>query len=88
VWPWLAPATGLMLVLFVTVGPRPDAVVSRESPTLWPTSGYGAVMAYVPADSLSRQNGVPIDRIEWTTGGALPSESPPYAPVGTNTLKP
>ena len=88
-WPWLAPATGVLLLLVVTFSQRGFEVGrftnSRPNARVAPSLSNQMLAVFLTGDSQSRQNGLLAGRIEWTNGGVFHSSTPSF--LRTNSLK-
>jgi hypothetical protein len=91
-WRWLAPATGVALVAFFTLG------MFRQEPPVG-TSGSAGLVAGMAGSNLAgvgslvrasqtRHNNFAAQRFDWTSSAALPSSSLSSTRLETNNLRP
>jgi hypothetical protein len=87
---WLAPATGCLLLLFVTVsqqgGGWTRSSVSGETPIVALTLSNQSLAAYFPGSFPYEQNSLPADTFEWTNRGRSHSSNASFSRLGTNEL--
>lgn len=90
-WNWLAPATGCLLLLFVTFGRHGQGLNSLagtgESPVIALTLSNQSLAAYLPGSFPYEQNAVPADTFEWTNTSRSTSSIPSFSRSGTNELR-
>jgi hypothetical protein len=89
-WNWLAPATGGVMLLFVTLSQQNGAWsrfgVSGEAPMVALTLSNQSLAAYLPGSFSHEQNSVPADTFEWTNRSRSPSSMGSFSRTGTNEL--
>jgi hypothetical protein len=88
---WLAPATAVVLLAFVTLNPRQadlsGVASSRQAPIVAVTFSNISFAAYLPGSFVNDQNTVPPATFEWTNRGRSPSSMPSFPQARTNDLK-
>lgn len=91
---WLAPATAVVLLAFVSLNPRQGDLsglsASRQAPIVAVTFSNISFAAYLPGSFVNDQNTVPTvpaRTFEWTNRGGSPPSMPSFPQARTNVLK-
>ena len=91
IWNWLAPATGCLLLLFLTFSQQGNGWsrlgVGGSAPMVAITLSNQSLAAYLPGSFPREQNTVPADTFEWTNTSRSPSSIPSFPLSTTNYLK-
>ena len=91
VWNWLAPATGCLLLLFLTFSQQshgwPPLSASDPGPIVAITLSNQSLAAYFPGSFPREQNSVPADTFEWTNVSRSPSSMASFPLSKTNYLE-
>jgi len=91
VWNWLAPATGCLLLLFLTFSQQslgwPRLSASDPGPIVAITLSNQSLAAYFPGSFPYEQTSVPADTFEWTNASRSPSSMASFPLSKTNYLE-
>lgn len=88
--PSLTPALLLVLLAGVGAWDGPGPFGREDGATVGLLESYSLsnrLLATAADGSLSRHNGFPRERFEWTSPAGIPSSNRSYIPSGTNSLR-
>ena len=87
-WRWWVPATGTLLLLFVSLDPGRGGFGQSDRGAAAGSLGSNiALVAYADRSGHSRLNGIPAERFEWTSHELFPSSIRHFPHLETNSLR-